>query len=72
MRTTVNEVIGALATDSCEYNASGAILDNKNYVIVESWRGIERPLPPRTKLLKGLLKKSLKNQFLECVLRKDN
>ena len=27
----------------------------ENWVLVESWRGIERPLPPRTRLLKGKL-----------------
>ena len=63
MRTTVNEVIGALAMDSCEYNASGATLDNRNYVIVESWRGIERPLPPRTKLLKGSFENAFHEKF---------
>jgi len=27
--------------------------EKENWVLVESWRGIERPLPPRTRLLRG-------------------
>lgn len=72
MRTTVNDVIGALATDSCEYNASGAILDNRNYVIVESWRGIERPLPPRTKLLKVWRSWKAEQPFVKFYLKKNS
>ncbi|CAG5109688.1 Oidioi.mRNA.OKI2018_I69.chr2.g4198.t1.cds [Oikopleura dioica] len=72
MRTTVNEVIGALAMDSCEYNASGATLDNRNYVIVESWRGIERPLPPRTKLLKVWKSWKAEQPFVKFYLKKNS
>ena len=46
LRTTVNEVISALIKEEKSP-------DIRNWVIVESWRGIERPLPPKTRLLKG-------------------
>ena len=53
LRTTVNEVISALVRDDDDPYASQ--IDLRNWVIVESWRGIERPLPPKTRLLKGRL-----------------
>jgi len=62
LRTTVNEVILALIrtdagqTAKLEDNAkSDEKGKEKNWVLVESWRGTERPLPPRTRLLKGRL-----------------
>ena len=33
--------------------------EKENWVLVESWRGIERPLPPRTRLLRG-------NKYQKC------
>ena len=47
LKTTVTDVINALIRDKGEEAASAT-----QWVIVECWRGIERPLPPRTRLLK--------------------
>ena len=58
LRTTVNEVIAAVVREDEEpptHPAYASQLDLRNWVIVESWRGIERPLPPKTRLLKGKL-----------------
>jgi hypothetical protein len=59
LRTTVNEVILALirtdAGQTTKLEDNGKLDEKgkeKNWVLVESWRGTERPLPPRTRLLK--------------------
>lgn len=69
MKTTVNEVIQALAKDENDTTAS---LDNRNWVIVESWRGIERPLPPRTKLLKVWCSWKAEQPFVKFYLKKSS
>ena len=50
-RTSVTDVIGALLRDSQQEPKFGASENkekcNSQWVIVEAWRGGERPLPPR-------------------------
>ena len=47
LKTTVNDVIVAMLKNIVKTNNSSS-----QYVIVENWRRIERPLPPRTRILK--------------------
>lgn len=65
LRTTVNEVISALVeTEEKD--------DIRNWVIVESWRGIERPLPPRTRLLKVWNSWKNEQRFVRFCLKKSS
>lgn len=49
MKTTVNDVINALLRDKSDLTKPQSASE---WVIVECWRGVERPLPPKTRLLK--------------------
>jgi len=68
LRTTVNEVISALVKD----NEDEAGSEIKNWVIVESWRGIERPLPPKTRLLKVWNSWKNEQRFVRFYLKKSS
>ena len=49
LKTTVNDVICAMLRNGKNDSLRNA---SSQFVIVESWRKIERPLPPRTRILK--------------------
>merc|ERR1712176_927688 len=70
LRTTVNEVISALVRDDDDPYASQ--IDLRNWVIVESWRGIERPLPPKTRLLKVWNSWKNEQRFVKFYLKKSS
>jgi len=67
LRTTVNEVISALIKEEEQEGQ-----DARNWVIVESWRGIERPLPPRTRLLKVWNSWKNEQRFVKFYLKKSS
>lgn len=68
LRTTVNEVISALIKDEND----DAFCDLRHWVIVESWRGIERPLPPKTRLLKVWNSWKNEQRFVKFYLKKSS
>merc|ERR1712113_1151438 len=43
---------------------------SENWVLVESWRGIERPLPPRTRLLKVWNAWKAEQRYVKFYLKK--
>lgn len=65
LRTTVNEVISALIKEEKSP-------DIRHWVIVESWRGIERPLPPKTRLLKVWNSWKNEQRFVKFYLKKSS
>jgi len=46
------------------------INEKENWVLVESWRGIERPLPPRTRLLRVWNSWKAEQRFVKFYLKK--
>jgi len=63
-KTTVNDVINALLRDQKDAQTPS------DWVIVECWRGIERPLPPRTRLLKVWCSWKDEKQFVKFYLKR--